>query len=174
MSKSALDIYLNDHRAGAEAGVELANKLRERHVGTRHEAFFIDLASDIEADRDTLDSVMTRLGVEKSSIKQAAGWVAEKVSRIKLNEHLTGSPELTQLLEAETLSIGITGKRALWRALGTAVDRLAPLTADELDVLITRAEAQLAGLEQRRLEFASTAWTAMSSGSGSAQNQKGR
>lgn len=158
MSKSPLDVYLTDHRAGAEAGVELAKQLRERHAGTPHEAFFTELASDIEADRDTLDVVMRRLGVEKDHLKQAAGWVAEKVSRVKLNEHLTGSPELTRLLEAETLSLGITGKRALWRALRTAVDRLAPLTAEELDVLTARAERQFEGLEQRRLEFASAVW----------------
>ena len=173
MSKSALAVYLNDHRAGAEAGVQLANKLRAQHEGTPHERFFIDLASDIEADRDTLDSIIARLDVEKDHWKQAVGWVAEKVSWVKLNEHVTGSPELTQFLEAETLTLGITGKRALWRALRSAVDLLPALSASELDILIIRAETQFAGLEQRRLDLASVVWTATSSGNSSAENQNG-
>ena len=157
MSMSGLHTYLNDHRAGAEAGAELANKLRDRHERTPHGPFFAELASAIEADRDTLESLMADLGVEQDRVKQIAGWAAEKVSRVKLNERLTGSPELTRLLEAEALGLGITGKRALWIALKTVVDAYPSLAAVDLDSLIGRAEAQFNGLEQRRLEFASGA-----------------
>ena len=157
VSMSSLQTYLNDHRAGAEAGVELANKLRKQHEGTPHGPFFAELAAAIEADRDTLDSLMAGLGVEQDRIKQIAGWAAEKVSRVKLNEHLTGSQELTRLLEAEALGVGITGKRALWVALKTVAGAYPSLAAVDFDSLIGRAEAQFNGLEQRRLEIAPAA-----------------
>jgi len=45
-------------------------------------------------------------------VKQAAGWLTEKVHRLGVDERLTRSPDLTLLLQAESLSLGIEGKLA--------------------------------------------------------------
>jgi hypothetical protein len=157
VSTDALNVYLEDHWAGAMAGSELAGKLRSKHEGTPQEPFFSELAVAIDADRETLGALMTSLEVPKSRIKEAAGWMVEKLSRLKLNERLTGSPELSTLLEMETLSLGIEGKLALWKSLKTVADRYPPLAAVHLDELIARARQQLDGLERQRLTAAADA-----------------
>ena len=157
MTTDALNMYLEDHWAGAMAGSELAAKLRSKHEGTPQEAFFSELAAAIDADRETLGALMTTLEVPRHRIKEAAGWMVEKLSRLKLNERLTGAPELTPLLELETLSLGIEGKLALWKSLQTVADDYPPLARVRLDELIARAQQQLDGLERQRLTGAADA-----------------
>jgi len=152
---SSLKVYLDDHRAGAQAGSELAAKLHSRHRGRPDESFYAQLAHAIDEDRAALDQLMTKLGVKRDRIKEAVGWMGEKLSRIKFSERMTGSPELSTLLEAETLSLGIEGKLALWKSLKASTAHDAGLrAAADYDELITRAKSQLDGLEQRRLAAA--------------------
>ena len=51
------------------------------------------------------------------SSRSDLGVGAERLSRLRLNPALTGSAELTRLLETEVLSLGIEGKLAMWLAL---------------------------------------------------------
>ncbi len=148
---TALHVYVNDHRAGSMLGVELARTLASRFADTPRDPFFTTLAADIEADRATLDALAESLGVTRNAVKQAAGWTAEKLSRLKLNRWFTGAPALTVLLEIEALSLGVEGKLALWRSL-KAVESTNPLLASApLDELIERAQRQRDGLERERL-----------------------
>jgi hypothetical protein len=82
--------------------------------------FFTGLASEIEADRKTLDKIAASLGTQPSTLKQAAAVAAERLSRFKIDHRMTGSPELSLLLELELLYLGIEGKHTLWRTLGAA------------------------------------------------------
>jgi hypothetical protein len=159
MSNEALGIYLNDHLAGATAGVELAEKLRQSSQGTELGSVMAALHHDIEQDRAALEQLMERLGIRRHPVKQAAGWVFEKLSRLRFNTPLTGDEQLTRLLETETLSLGIEGKLALWRSLkelAAADDRLA---AADLDRLIDRAGQQRQTLEPYRLTAAAQAFS---------------
>lgn len=149
-SNKLLGTYLNDHLAGATAGVELAEKLSSEYASTTHGSFLSELARDIKQDHVTLEGVIDRLGIEKDPIKDTAGWVMEKISRIKLSDTLTGDADLKRLLEFETLSIGIEGKRLMWRALKEVSDDYAELAAADLDGLVKRAESQRATLEEHR------------------------
>lgn len=113
-----LSIYLNDHLAGATAGVELAR----RAVGSNRDRLELSemlegVCAEIEADRETLERVMDRLTVRRSTVKPAAGWLAEKLGRLKLNGQLHGYSPLSRVVELEGLCIGISGKIELWRAL---------------------------------------------------------
>ena len=105
MSNELLGVYLNDHLAGSASGVELARKLRDQSDGP-DARFFTDLCEQIEADRGTLENVMSSLDISRNSIKDAAGWMLEKISRLKLNAALSGSSELKRMTECETLSLG--------------------------------------------------------------------
>src|SRR6476620_3921377 len=136
-----LEIYLNDHLAGATGGVELARRLR---ASNRDDAVFGETLScvcaEIEADRTVLEQVIEGLGYSRSKVKPAAAWVAEKLGRLKLNGQLRGYSPLSRLIELEGLLIGITGKIGLWQTLaelGTGVE----LDAD-LEQLTARAAAQ--------------------------------
>jgi hypothetical protein len=186
-SDELLGTYLNDHLAGAAAGVELAEKLGANYEGTPFGTAVAALVEEIKADRDTLQALMERLGIGKSPVKQAAGWVFEKATRLRFNRQpkrlahyrdvrpdrlqgsrglgnaqasLTGSDALTRLLETETLSLGIEGKLALWRAL-KGIDGLdTELGRADFDRLIFRARQQREALEPHRLEAATEAFTA--------------
>jgi hypothetical protein len=116
-----------------------------------------DLAADIESDQQALQKLMERLSVEKHGAKQVASWLAEKATRLRFTRAVTGSVELSRLLELEMLSMGINGKLNLWRALAHAADLEPGLAETDLHALAQRAVDQLARLEPHRLEAAVTA-----------------
>jgi hypothetical protein len=157
-SKELLGTYLNDHLAGAAAGVELAEKLASTHEGTPFGSAVAAVAGEIKADRETLQGLMERLGIGRSPAKQATGWVFEKVTRLRFNRRLTGSEELTRLLETETLSLGIEGKAAMWQALKDLDGLDGELGRADFDRLIFRARQQREALEPYRLEAATRAF----------------
>ena len=152
----ALDAYLNDHLAGAAAGVELAERIGEHNPGPLA-THLEDLGRAIAADRDTLEQLMERLGVTPSRPKQVAGKVLETLSRFRLNERITGSTDVTRLMEIETLSLGIEGKLALWRSLEQVTGSRPELAAFDLGALMARAVDQRSGLEPFRLQAAAEA-----------------
>ena len=84
----------------------------------------------------------------------------EKASRLRVNTPLTGSRELTRLMEAEALSLGIEGKRLLWHSLRQAAGADPRLAAIDFDELIERARRQRELLEPFRLDAATKAFAA--------------
>ena len=81
-------------------------------------------------------------------VKDAGGWAAEKLGRLKPNNRLLGYSPLSRVLELEGLLIGVTGKLALWEALRDSL-------GDSLDgvdfvALGDRAQEQRARLEEMR------------------------
>jgi hypothetical protein len=154
-----LGAYLTDHLAGATAGVELAERLRSENEGGRFEEVLAQLAEEIKEDRSTLESLIGRLDIEKSPAKQAVGWGFEKLSRLRLNKQLTGSEDLTTLLEAETLSLGIEGKALMWRALREIAKLDQRLAETDFDQLTDRAMSQRERLEPFRIEAATNAFS---------------
>lgn len=152
-----LDIYLNDHLAGATVGVELSRRAAKNSRGTPSGEFLARLHRDIVEDRKTLQGVVRALGVDASPMKPAVGWVAEKVGRLKLNGRVRGYSPLSHLEELEGLEAGVTGKRSLWQALARAYPGDGRLARFDLDALVARAETQLEGLSEERLSAARAA-----------------
>jgi hypothetical protein len=152
-----LATYLNDHLAGATAGVELARRARGENEGTSLGRFLDGLAHEIEEDRKTLEAVMARLEVGKDRIKVAMGWLGEKAGRLKPNNRLFGYSPLSRLIELEGLALGVEGKRSLWEVLS----RLDDPRLEEFDftALLERARAQRDSLQERRLSAALDAFT---------------
>jgi hypothetical protein len=152
LSGDHLTIYLNDHLAGSSFGLELARRCRAENDGNEFAAFLEELITDIEADREELQRLIDRLGRPRDRIKPAIGWLAEKVGRLKPNGRLLGYSPLSRLLELEALGGGVRGKLALWHALRTIAPSEPRLSAEELDRLAKRAEAQLERIaaEQKR------------------------
>jgi hypothetical protein len=154
----SLGVYLNDHLAGATTGMELAEKLCKANPDGQLGADLSSLVSEIRTDRVTLQGLMESLGVSQSTVKQVAGWGAEKLTRLKLSTRLTGDPDLTRMLEMETLSLGIEGKLAMWLALREVAGIDARLAGTDFDRLIERARLQRQKLEPHRLEAAAKAF----------------
>lgn len=64
---TSLKMYLDDHRAGAVAGTELAANLCSRHRGRPDESFYSQLTNAIYEDRAALDEVIAKLGLKRNS-----------------------------------------------------------------------------------------------------------
>ena len=157
LGKDYLKIYLEDHYAGATAGLELARRSAGANRGNPYGEVLARIADEIEQDRDALRAVMTELGFGPDRLKVAGAWAGEKAGRLKLNGHLTGYSPQSRVIELEGLVIGVTGKRCLWRALRHVAPQESRLRIEELDTLIERAERQIEELEEQRLKAVSEA-----------------
>jgi len=118
-----LATYLNDHLAGARGGIELAesylSSCDDRSPGRE---VITQIRRDLEDDQQALEQVMVVLGVERSLARQGLGWLAEKVTQIKIHEG--SSQALHLLMMVEALSSGSMGRLGL-------LDRLASLEAPD-------------------------------------------
>ncbi|MDQ6774188.1 MAG: hypothetical protein M3024_14605 [Candidatus Dormibacteraeota bacterium] len=132
--------------------VDLAEQIRSQNEGTSLSTYLIILIHEIEEDRDTLVTVMERLGVERNPVKEAAGWVAEKVSRLKFQVPVGVDAQVSRLLEVDTLLTGLFGKQALWQILGKVSAAEPRLTEFDFDALEARVAKQIEALNGYRLE----------------------
>ena len=154
MANDALSTYVEDHLAGATAGLELLEALSAQHQGDPTGALARRLLPEVEDDRRTLEGIARTLDAG-SALKEAGAWIAEKVSRLKLHRDVKGVLGTFEALEAMTL--GVLGKRALWRALAVAAASDARLAGFDFGALAASAERQHALLEDERLRAATVA-----------------
>jgi hypothetical protein len=157
-----LTTYIQDHLGGAEHAIALVRHLRDEHVDQPLGVFASEMLGEIEADRETLRGLCDKLGAKADSLKEMAGWLSEKLSRLKLQ---TAAGDRLGIFEAlEFLELGVQGKLAMWRALSAASAGDSRLQGLDYELLMARAESQASKVEQRRLEAARLAL-------GSPQNQ---
>lgn len=166
ISSEQLGEYLTDHLGGAAIGVEMVRKLRADARDSTEEELFDSLTEEIEADRKLLEDFIGVLGAERGAVKQAAGWLAEKASRLVVNEYLVGSHDLRRLLECEVLALGISGKLAMWEALQSSCSEDPRVAALDLATLIVRAKDQFLRVEKYRLTAAKKAFAGQAAGDG--------
>ena len=151
MADNAIDVYLNDHLAGAMLGSDLAERIQAQNCGTALGQLMESLAPQIEHDRETLIELMQRLDTSKNPIKQTTAWIAEKASRAKFSGMTSGQPELGTFMALETLALGVRGKACMWKTLKQVADQHPPIASMNLDELIERARTQEDALERQRL-----------------------
>jgi hypothetical protein len=147
-SSQLLPIYLNDHLAGATGGVELARRAAGANQGTELGDFLTDFAAEAQAHRVQLEDVMARLQVGRDQLKVGAGWLAEKVGRLKLNGRLLEYSPLSRVLELEGLIIASQGRESLWRALALTAADEPRLAGIEFGDLLEQTIEQLETLKQ--------------------------
>ena len=124
MSRDPLATYVHDHLAGATAGLDLVEALRDRHAGEPLSEFAALLHAEIASDRATLEKLAERLGAASSGLKEAAAWLAEKASRLKLAHQVAGELGTFEALarRAEAQHADVEAQRlALARAALVAV-----------------------------------------------------
>jgi hypothetical protein len=149
-----LGIYLNDHLAGATAGVELARRVASSQHSSAGGDALGQLASDIAQDRSALISIIAALELPLRSYKAWLAWGGEKISRLKPNGRVMTRSPLSSLEELEMMRLGVEGKAAGWRTLRTLADRDHRLDAQQLDELLRRARSQSEILEDLRVHAA--------------------
>jgi hypothetical protein len=99
-----------------------------------------------------LRQLAERAGVGGRTVKELAGWLGEKVSRLKLRHDDNDGLGLLEALEF--LEIGIHGKSELWRALAAVGPTDPRLRGINFEHLANRAEKQRAEVESSRLQVA--------------------
>jgi hypothetical protein len=161
MNEKYLRIYLQDHLAGATAGLELARRTRGANEGTDYGPPLARIADEIEADRRHLQGIVDDLGFGGDRLKNVAAWGLEKVGRLKLNGELTSYSPLSRVVELEGLLTGITGKWGLWVALLEIAGGEPRLDTALLERLRDRAEAQRNTVEELREQAAREAFAAV-------------
>ena len=160
MKEKYLRIYMQDHLAGATAGLDLARRTRGANEDTEYGPPLAKIADEIEADRRQLEGIMEDLGFRGDRLKNIGAWALEKAGRLKLNGELTSYSPLSRVVELEGLLTGITGKKGLWNALLQIAPTEPRLDADRLERLRDRAEAQRATVEDLRQRAAREAFAA--------------
>ena len=160
MDLSLLGIYLNDHLAGATAGVELARRTWRENEDHPVGLSFIQLVPELAEDRAQLRRVMQALGVPEDGLKQRAALVMERVGRLKLNGRLVRYSPLSRLHELEALEVATQGRLSLWRLLQVLAGDDVRLRGFDFRARAERARAQQAELERLRLLAAREAFMA--------------
>lgn len=160
MRAAELATYLNDHLAGSVGALDLLDHLARESEGGEDVSLFRALHQEIAAEQAQLRELLRELGGEESGVRKAAGWVAEKVTRLKLRWDDPGDEGLRRFEALEALALGITGKLSLWRALAAVADGIPVLQRLDLALLQRRSEDQYAAVERRRLAAAREAFTA--------------
>lgn len=150
-----LGTYLNDHLAGSTHAADLLEVLRDQHANEPLGEFASRLLVEVQADRAVLKGIIERVGNGSAKLKELTGWMAEKVSRFKLNREKQAGLGTFEALEF--LELGIYGKLLLWRALALIAPTDARLLGVDYAQLATRAEAQHTATEERRLQLAAQA-----------------
>jgi hypothetical protein len=147
--------YLHDHWAGSSFAVELLEKLATEFSATLSGDVARELLEQVKIDREKLHQLIDKVGKASPDLYDALGWVAERVSRIKLKHD---DPTGIGAFEAfETISLGILGKRALWEALQVRQTVDTRLVGLDYPGLIARAEQQFQKANQYRLELTESA-----------------
>ena len=156
---SGLDGYLNDHLAGAAAAVRLAERCRAREPLSEIGRVLQGLLIEIEEDRGVLQRVIKSFGGSASPVKRASAVGMERLGSLRMALPVLGpgSGGAARLEELEVLSLGIEGKRMLWKVLGTLASSDGRLVGFDFAGLERRAESQRRRLEPSRLELASAA-----------------
>jgi hypothetical protein len=135
-----LHIYLNDHRAGAVAGLRVARRSAGANRGGPWGERLRSLAGEIAEDLQTLDAVMTTLEVRPNPVKRLGAVAGELAGRLKLNGRVVGYSPLSRVLEMEGLIAGIGAKASLWVALEATGSQA--LAAFDFPALVHRAHSQ--------------------------------
>ena len=154
MADKDIATYLNDHLAGSIAALELLEHLEAAHAGSDVGQLAAGLRVDVATDRQELEKLMSRLHVAESRTRKVMAWLTEKGTEIKLRLEDPSGGELRLLEALEALSLGIEGKRSLWRALAAAAQDAPALQGTDYEHLAQRAEEQRRRVEAARLEAA--------------------
>ena len=145
-----LQIYLADHRAGAEAGMARCQRFARANADSALGDAARDVCRQIEEDARTLDEVIDRLGCRPSPWKNRIARAGELLGRLKLNGRVWGYSPLSRVVELELLVAGILAKESLWQSLAVVQQRRSELSGFDFDALQHRAMQQRMQLEAHR------------------------
>ncbi len=149
-----LAVYCNDHLAAATGGIELVSRMLGRYRGTAHEQPLEGLLDELREERAALQTTMGALGLPVRQYKQVASWVAEKLSRGKLNGRLVSRSPLSDLVEFEFIATAVLAKRAGFETLRALGEEDRRIDSAVYERLIDQADDQHRWLAEARRDVA--------------------
>jgi len=150
----ALSAYLNDHIAGAAAGIQLAKRISTGTKDAELSALLDRFAKEFQEDYDTVERIMISKEITRDRAKQGIALAGEWLARLKHVAPIlrSGSETLVALEDLELLSLGIEGRTMLLRGL-QRISASIPLEGVDLATLEERARRQREELEPFRLRM---------------------
>ena len=91
--------YLEDHKAGAGAAISVLKKMKAGIHDESLSQLAANILAGVEEDEETLQNLAKRIGIGSNMMKEAAAWVGEKASRIKLGAGMSGDFGTFEALE---------------------------------------------------------------------------
>lgn len=154
---SVLELYLNDHLAGAAAG-----KSRIAHMAKAHADLpIVDdlrrLSDEISEEYDRVAALIHELGLHRLYYRQAMTAVGERAGRVKFNRRLFQRSPMTPVLELEFMRGAVSAKLGLWDLF----EKIGPecgLDASEFSERASLGRDQLARLEAMHKTIAADAF----------------
>ena len=145
--RRALIAYLRDHLGGSDVAIRVVHRLCSMYDGTEEGRLFRRLSKELGEDRSVVKALLMRLGASEQSLKRLAGHASGAVLSVAAG----GAPgDLSLLRTLEALSIGVQGKRCLWRALQDVHPVSSSLRGMDFVELEAKAVRQWEDIEERR------------------------
>lgn len=143
----ALTIYLRNHAAAADAGLDLFRRAAASQRDRPHGAELAVLRDEVDQDRRTYRLLLHAVRAPHDLVQSVALRLGERVGRLKPNGHVLRRAPLSDLIEVEAMLDAVRAKAAGWLALSTVTD---PPWAGQVDIeeLLGRALDQAERLEQ--------------------------
>ncbi|MFN3600165.1 MAG: hypothetical protein ACK4UY_02100 [Dietzia sp.] len=149
MATELLHTYMQDHHAGAAAGVDLFRRVAKDHEDPEIRAVVSRIGDETEEDLRNLEELMTLVGTSPSALKDLPARAAEKLGQLKPNQRFAQRSPLSDLLEVEALTIAVRGKELGFKAMLDIGDPRLPRPT--LEALVERAVEHGRQLEKLRL-----------------------
>jgi hypothetical protein len=153
-----LAVYLKDHLAGSQAGLEILEHIEAEHGVGRIAEITSRIRREIEGERTVLTKLLAELDASTSVPRRVAGWMSEKALELKLIADDPGNGALRLFEAVEAIELGVHGKLGLWKALAANAQEIPLLRTIDYEPLIKQAEEQEALLEILRLEASRAAF----------------
>ncbi|MBS7547870.1 hypothetical protein [Dietzia massiliensis] len=149
MATEMLHTYMQDHHAGAAAGIDLFRRVAEHHDDPHVREVVGRIGDETVEDVKALEELMTLAGTSPSALKDLPAKAAEKFGQLKPNRRVAERSPLSDLVELEALTLAVTGKTLGFKTLLDIGDPRLPTPT--LERLVERAEQHGRELEQLRL-----------------------
>jgi hypothetical protein len=117
MHQRSLAIYLRNHDAAAQAGVELFRRAESNQRDRPYGPELAGLRAEVEQDARALRSVLKAEGVQPDRPQSLLLQLGERVGRLKPNGSLLRRAPLSDLIEVEGMLDAVRAKAAGWQAL---------------------------------------------------------
>jgi len=146
-----LAAYLREHLTGADAAIQVVDRLRLVHAGTQEGRLFAALFDEFREEREVVRALLEEIGATPLSLKRLAGQASGAILDVAAGGE-RGDLSLFRTLEG--LAIGVQGKRCMWRALQSLFGDQPIPSARTLAGLEAMAVRQWEAIERQRQTLA--------------------